>query len=360
MPSIHAPASGFLVVEGFINAGSGQTHFLMSRSSGLDSIFFKPETGAELEVVSESGSVFPLADQGGGNYSVDQVPVDPAKKYRVHIKTRNGKEYLSDLVEVKISPQIDQVDWSADANAVSIFVSSHDDLNKTRYYQWAFEETWQYNSKYTSGYVYVNDTVRTRPASETLPYYCWRSDSSTSIVIASSAKLEKDVINEFPLTKIPYSTTNKLITRYSILVKQYALTKDWYEWKQKVKKNTEQLGSIFDAQPSETGGNIHCTSDPGEAVIGFVGCSTESVKRIFISHSDVPAATIFSGYESCSEQSKKNDPDSLRGAFLNNAAVITDIVGGPGPGGIDRVLLSQTSCVDCRMKGGTSTKPDFW
>jgi hypothetical protein len=286
--------------------------------------------------------------------------VNPGQRYRLHIQTSNGKEYLSDLSEVKISPPIDGIDWKADADAVSIFVSTHDDQNKTRYYQWEFIETWQYNAAFTSDYVYLDDTVRPRPVAEAIPYYCWKWDSSTSIVIASSANLAKDVIADFPLTKIPFATSNRLTTRYSILVKQFALTRDWYEWKQKVKKNTEQLGSIFDAQPSGSGGSIHSVSDPSEIVIGFIGCSTETEKRIFIDHSDVPSANIFTGYEDCVQLDHKNNPDSLRGLFLNNAAVITGILPGDGPGGVSRVLLSAIGCVDCRLKGGAAAKPDFW
>ena len=360
MPNIKTPVNGFLVVEGYINTGDGPTSFMLSRATGLDSVYIHPETGAQAEVQGENGSNYPLAEHGGGKYSIDQLTVDPGQQYRLHIKTSNGKEYQSEFAEVKISPPIDQVDWKADADGVNISVSTHDEQNKTRYYQWEFTETWQYNSAFRSFYIYENDTVRVRTASETIPFYCWRTDSSTSIVIASSAKLAKDVIAGFPLTKIPYLASDRLTTRYSILVKQFALTREWYEWKQKVKKNTEQLGSIFDAQPSGTGGNIHCITEPGETVVGFIGCSTQSEKRIFITHGEVPSAVVYTGYEDCMEVSKGNNPEMLRGIFMNNSAYITSIIPGSGPGGVIEIGVAVAECVDCRLKGGSSTKPDFW
>ncbi len=67
----------------------------------------------------------------------------------------------------------------------------------------------------------------------------------------------------------------------------------------KVQRNTEQLGSIFDALPSETGGNIHNTADPTEMVIGFIGTSTETEKRIFINRTQLPPTVVYSGYETC-------------------------------------------------------------
>jgi hypothetical protein len=134
---------------------------------------------------------------------------------------------------------------------------------------------------------------------------------STTISIANTEKLTANVIYQFPLTQIPYNTSDKLIDRYSILVKQYALTRDWYEWNQKIKKNTEQLGSIFDAQPSETGGNIHCVTDPLETVVGFVGCTTETEKRIFIDRTEIPRGIISTGYEFCVPDTVAPNPSTL-------------------------------------------------
>jgi hypothetical protein len=40
-------------------------------------------------------------------------------------------------------------------------------------------------------------------------------------------------------------------------VYQYALTKDQYDYWTELKKNSEQLGTLFDAQPSQLNSNIH-------------------------------------------------------------------------------------------------------
>ena len=158
-------------------------------------------------------------------------------------------------------------------------------------------------------------------------YTCWRSDVSTTINIASTEKLSSNVIYEYPVTLVPYNNTNKLIDEYSILVKQTALSQDWYEWVQKVQRNTEQLGSIFDALPSETGGNIHNTADPTEMVIGFIGTSTETEKRIFINRTQIPPTIVYSGYESCKLDttglSVRNCRLSLDSEFIFRPHIIT-------------------------------------
>jgi hypothetical protein len=83
--------------------------------------------------------------------------------------------------------------------------------------------------------------------------------------------------------------------RYSILVKQYALTEDGYHYYQILKKNTESLGSIFDAQPSELTCNFHSLQDPTEIVIGFFSASSVVQKRIFIDKSQVNWNFIYNG-----------------------------------------------------------------
>ncbi|HEY4967138.1 MAG TPA: DUF4249 domain-containing protein, partial [Puia sp.] len=135
-------------------------------------------------------------------------------------------------------------------------------------------------------------------------------------------------------------------------------TRDWYEWNQKIKKNTEQLGSIFDAQPSETGGNIHCVTDPGESVIGFIGCTTETEWRIFIDRSEIPPGPISNGYEFCQPDTvglSQEDIDlHFKGGILipiTYAIVKNAMVG---------IQSSTIDCVDCRVKGGTNVKPSFW
>src|SRR6202012_4114028 len=95
------------------------------------------------------------------------------------------------------------------------------------------------------------------------------------------------VVYQNPLTQIPL-TSEKVETKYSIIVRQYALTQEAYNFYQNIKKNTEQLGSIFDAQPSQLSGNIHNVTNPNEPVVGYVTVSTVQSKRIFIAHESLP------------------------------------------------------------------------
>jgi hypothetical protein len=362
MPNIKYPLTGFLVVEGYINSGKDSTMIYLSRTSGLDSIQIFPESGAQVEVQSEQGASYPLNEQKAGKYAVGQLPVDPAQKYRLHIKTSNGKEYLSDLSEVKISPAIDSISWKTGTDLVTIYVSTHDDQEKSIYYQWNFDETWQYSSPYISNFIYDptapnHDSLGLLPRTDGAVYNtCWLNNQSDNINIGSTLSLNADVIHEFPLQTISYDGSNRLVYRYSILVKQTVLSKDGYEWKQKLKKNTEELGSIFDAQPSETGGNVHCLSDPTEQVIGFIGCSSQTEKRIFINRYELPDVYVFTGYENCSVDSIGLEKVPL--VFGSGYSWVIDVIHKGGT--ITGFTGSPRGCIDCREKGGINIKPLFW
>ena len=207
-------------------------------------------------------------------------------------------DYLSALTVAKITPPIDTVGYDTASDHLTIYVSAHDDRSKSVYYEWYYQETWRYFAFAFSNFNYTTAGIVPRDIkdADTL-YYCWASNQSTELLLFSTENLSSDDVYKFPLQTISYFTTNRLRDRYSILVKQIVLTKDWYEWKQQLQKNTEQLGSIFDAQPSQTGGNIVCTTDTTAKVIGFVGCTSEIEKRIFISRSQIPEVSVYTGYE---------------------------------------------------------------
>jgi hypothetical protein len=354
----HFPSVGYLVVEGYINADTFPTNFILSRVTSLDSQYYVGEPGAVVNVESQNGAIFPIPDVGNGAYSGAPLPLDVNQQYRVRITTSDGQQFLSDFTPVNITPPIDSVSWKTTAAGVNIYVSTHDPLNKIQYYQWKYDETWEYNSAYESGYEYLGGMIVSRPPSD-LIYTCWQTNSSTDIIIGNSAKLKSNIIYEEPVTSVPYANSNKLTVEYSILVRQYALTEDWYNFNQKIQKNTENLGSIFDAQPSELVGNIHCLTNPSEPVVGFIGCTNETDARIFIDRGQLPGSqVIFTGYEDCTEDTIANTPVALSMAYGTGQLIPVSLYYvGPSLAGI---VGGPPFCVDCRLNGGFTQKPAYW
>ena len=363
IPPVNEENENLLVVEGFLNSGQGPTTIHLSRSVELtDTTQKKFELGAKVNVEGENGSSFALAGNTRGEYSIAQLPLLNNVKYRLHIKTIDGKEYASDFVSIKITPPIDSITWQRESEGVRLYVNTHDPQNATKYYQWEFEETWEFRSDYYSSLRYVRDNSNRVTALvyrypdhsvDTTIYKCWKTLNSTSIIIGSSENLSTDIIY-LPFHFIEQGS-EKLSVLYSINLKQYAVSHEKYLFLQKMKKNTEQTGSLFDAQPSQLSGNIHCLTNPTEAVIGYVEITQEQTQRIFISHSQVSDWKYDPG---CSNYEIDNNLDSI----AKYASDLTPMY----PTALDALgnilkfnAASDVKCVDCRI-GRTNQKPSFW
>ena len=353
-----APTTGYLVVEGYIS-GNGPTRFTLSRTiplSGNGGLTL--EGKAQLQVEGDDNSTYPLTEQGTGVYTAASLPINPSAKYRLRVHTAGNKDYLSDYVLYKPTPIIDSITWALHRDGVDIYANAHDASNATRYYQWQFDETWQYTSAEYSAGLYQEPPPRVVNRPDSLQIYnCWKNGASTALLLGSSAKLEQDVISLHLVNHIP-TDADQLSVKYSILVRQYALTEDGYNYLTRMQRNSESLGSIFDAQPSELKGNIHALSDPAEQVIGFISAGTVQQQRIFIDRTQVPS---WRHYFSCQAPDTvvSMDPAELKAFFAPGAGYVP--VGEHATNGIiDGWNGNAVGCVDCRSQGGTTTRPSFW
>ncbi|HWZ03529.1 MAG TPA: DUF4249 domain-containing protein [Mucilaginibacter sp.] len=374
-PAISAPGS-YLVIEGVINNGPDSTIFKLSHTVNLSSkTTVNAVSGAVITIESDQNAVYNLTETSAGKYAIGSLNLDNNGKYRLRIKTADD-EYLSDFVPVLNSPPVDTVNFDIESNGIQINVSTHDPVNNIKYYRWDYQETWIFHSFFFSGYVSNGDTVieRAFPADEI--NQCWGNDTSNVIVLGSSAKLSKNVISNNPVTFVP-STSEKLGSKYSIILREYALTADAYKFWQNIKTNTEQLGSIFDAQPSQISGNIHSTKNPQEPVIGYISAGTVTSKRIFITNQQLPAWVPTQPYPTCVLDSlylQHYTPGSTiavnqenqyfnynKGAGANPLIPVSAIVVIQRIGGAKIVghTGAEPECVDCTLRG-TNKQPVFW
>ncbi len=344
----------YLVVEGFIDAGYDTTRIELSRTAPLEGWWIKrPEFGARVWIESESGETSQLPEYEPGVYKGGPFTLDVNTRYRLQIETSGGKSYTSSFEEVKQTPDIDSITWVREDNGVRIYANTHDPRNESRFYAWGFEETWEFFSAYPSAYEYVDtdSTMISRMDADRI-YRCWQHNVSSEILIGSSAKLSEDIIYHAPLTFIENGSW-KLSSQYTIKVKQRVLSKNAYEYLEKMKKSTESMGTIFDPMPTTDRGNIVCNTDPAEMVIGYVYVSSVKDQRIFISRAEVGGWRFSMG---CVVDTIENGKESLGAAFGPGGFIpITSL----GTTSITHYTASTAYCMDCTMRG-TNIKPDFW
>jgi hypothetical protein len=354
-PAIKA-ANNYLVVDGFINSGAnGVTTFRLNRTRNLGDTITTgtPELNAQVSVVSSDGTTYPLIDTGNtGAYSSNLLSLDIARQYSIAITTSDGRKYASDAVPCKQTPPLDSVYWQQPSD-FTVFASTHDPTNNTRYYRYDYSETWEHDANLLSPWTVVNGMLAASDSSNQT-VQCWSTAPSTNILIASSAALSQDVISGFAINSVPNGDA-RINIGYSILVRQYALTEDAYNYWLLIQKTSQGLGTLFDLQPTQLVGNIRCITDFGEPVIGFISASSVQQQRIFV-------------YETYLHNWQHNSPafncDTIEIGYNANHFPVYDF---PDTGyapyyfdGPTILVLAPVFCLDCTRFGGTTKKPPFW
>lgn len=352
-PKVVANTNPLLVVDGFINT-KGATTIKLSRTTSLsEKVPPPPEQRALVRIEEENGSQIPLAEMQPGVYTSPATVLNTSKKYRLYLKTTDGKEYTSDFIEVKTTPPIDNVYWETANDGLTIYADAQDTRQATQYYRWEYEETWEFTSAFRSDIEYKDNRIQSRYDNI---YNCWRTVNSTVINTFATTNLRDDIVRKKAIQSIP-AFSSRLLYKYSILVKQYAQTKVEFDYWNLLKKNTENVGDIFGSLPVQLTGNIRAVSDASMPVIGFIGAYSEERKRIFIDRVNLPEEwrpvgelTALCGV-----------PDTIPAnniSIFNNSNILPI-----GPlftnGFLSGYTISSALCVDCR-KTGTNVRPSFW
>jgi hypothetical protein len=352
-PAITNP-NRFLVVDGFINLGPNSiTTFNLNRTRnpGDSMVAGIPELNAQISVIGSGGNSYPLVDRiRNGIYTSVPLALDVTQQYHIAIATADGLQFSSDPVPCELTPPIDSVFWRQPFN-LTINIGTHDPADNTHYYRFDYNETWEHDSQLeaiygvANGMMYAVDSV-------TQKHRCWTTDTSANILLTSSAGLDRDVIDSFTLVTIPNGDP-RITKVYSIIVRQYALTEDAYNYWQLIQKATQNVGTLFDLQPTQLIGNIHCTTNPTEPVIGYISACTAQQQRIGIVESSLHDWTHNQPGFGC-------DTVSISFSFANPFAYnYPDTTYAPYYFDGSALVLASRICLDCTLLGGTNIRPLF-
>ena len=346
--------AGLLVVDGVILEEG--TRITLSRTVKLNEenlaefYLFEDINHAKIHVIDENLNTIAVATQeySWGPYIVkEKISFVPGMKYALDIQTSDFKHYRSAFVTPMSSPEIDSVSYQIkDGHSIDFFVSTHDPTNQTNCFMWDFEEVWEIRSKYFMSLMY-DLFSKTFSIPQSLNgdnrHYCWASDYSKSLMVASSQKYTGTVIRNHKIHSIQPGTS-RYSYLYCLSVRQYGLDDEAYLYFENLQKNLDEGGSLFAPQPSEIAGNIECLSDPEVKVIGYIFASKASSFRLY-----VPMAqhdlSWFEDQIDCSNTSGM--PDNQEIAY------------GWGLGLLGNEYIRR-SCLDCTMRGGSKIKPDYW
>jgi hypothetical protein len=354
-PAITA-ANNYLVVDGIINTGAGVVTTIRvnrTRNLGDSTSGGIPELHATVTIVAGGGATYPLQDTAtAGVYTSGFLTLPITQTYKIAITTHDGRKYASDLVPVKQTPLMDSA-YYEEPGDFNVYVDTHDPSGNTRYYRWDYVETWEHDAQLMSPWIVQNGLIV--PTDSTNQHtQCWTTVNSTNILLGSSQKLSQDVISRAPIIDIPNGDT-RINQKYSILVRQYALTADAYAYWSLIQKTSQQLGGLFDLQPTQLTGNIHCLTNPGEPVIGFMSASSVQEQRLFVFQSNLHNWIHNPPQYSCDTIAVPVNQTDYR-IYSETDTIWTPyyfVTNGP-------LVLATRTCVDCLLFGGSNQKPSYW
>ncbi|MCK4992991.1 MAG: DUF4249 family protein, partial [Bacteroidales bacterium] len=165
----------------------------------------------------------------------------------------------------------------------------------------------------------------------------------SSILIKSTIDSPSNEINNFVLQSIG-PPDDRLNIKYSILVKQYVINRDLYNFFNLLRESNKETGGIYEKTPAQIIGNIRCC-DGSKQALGYFMVSAVKTKRIFISP-DEHEVVNGTAYDNCGWTTDKPryQPVYLYGTYGNEET---------------QVWSSNKYCTDCRIRG-TNIQPDFW
>jgi Domain of unknown function (DUF4249) len=354
-----------IVISGKINNPDGHPIVEVSMSSSYNDPAYNPVSKCTVFISDDKNNRFSLSEFSPGKYHcwIDLAYLSYGTGYRVEVTTPDGKQYQSDYETLLPCPPIENLYYEVKEKetdnpdnplyGIQFFLDTDASGSEAKNFMWDLTETWEYHSKYMVG-DYYDGTINFSPQTYDTLFYCWKTARIYDIYTFTVNDLTSGKITRCPLNYVS-GETDRLSVKYSLLVKQYSISQNAYNYWNAVKDQSQNTGGMYETQPVSIKGNIHCITNPEETVLGYFTVSSCTEKRIF-----VPRDFDFVIYSPpC--QPYDLDAQSLN-IFLSSYKpedypIFLLNLSGTRQGPWD---YAEQTCFDCTKLGGSVTKPDFW
>ncbi|HCC71707.1 MAG TPA: hypothetical protein DEQ09_11225 [Bacteroidales bacterium] len=335
-----------IVVEGLLTDEYRTNHVKLSRTipigiTGISS----PLVDAHVYVQDDLNRIGMFYETRPGFYASDSLTFigETGRTYTLHIHI-NGREYESNPMLLQEVQPIDSIyaEFRYEEDGLypplyqyTVYFDSFDPENNNKFFRWTYEEVWEYHLPWH----YPPEYKR----------ICWLSEKSSDIIIKNNSTSEEAIINKFPLLQLDNRSSTRLFQKYSILLKQYSICEDEYNYWENMKKMTEEQGGLYDPIPQSLTGNITCIDDPAEPVLGYFSVSAVKDKRLFIKNDTLK---YMPGGQYCvTDTAYSIEEISGLGTYVFVLEEIDE--------GAYFLLTRSEQCADCRVFG-TNIPPFFW
>ena len=343
-----------LVVEGMISNEARPYTVKLSKSTNVNLPKKEPFTGVEVTILDDVGNSEILTEVKDGIYetSPDGIEGIAGRKYKIKLKTPEDKMYESEFQQLKETVGVDSLyvqtefqyfpDTEYPHEGYRFFIDTHTDADEKTYFLWQMIESYEYNSDYRI-YYYYDHALLNYPKPDSL-FTCWQTRAVNGIFSYKTVSNSENII-QFPLNFVS-AETRKLKIKYTLLLKQYSVSKEAYNFWSSLQEINSQNGELYTQQPYQIRGNVFNVDDPDETVLGFFAVAGADTRRIFVE-------AIQPKYVDA-----RCTPDSEEVGWLLRFGSISIVYLTYSDAGVLGVV--SDACVDCRLKGGTLEKPIFF
>lgn len=359
-PVIDSNAASKYVVSGRVTNTEGWQEVEISLSSPIQEPQDIPVPGCFVEIQDDQGNNFALMEDSPGHYQVwmNREDLVIGTSYRVRVTTPEGEFLESGFDKMNAAPPVDSVYYRIEeipttnpsvTNTVMQFYVDLDAIGDySHYYKWDVVETWEYEAAHPLEFYYDGTHHEVIPPDYTNKV-CWITKLVPNVFTVSTENLSQNIYNQYPLQAVDGHSSSRLGIMYSILVRQLALTEEAYIYWEQLRINSNEQGGLYEQQPFAIKGNILNLSYPEQDVLGYFYAAAETSRRYF--YHDVEGI-VLSFNNQCYESDlgrfgwREYFPREYPIYYYYNET--------------GRLRILNRYCIDCRLQGGTTTKPDFW
>ncbi len=377
-----------LVIEGQLTNQTKSHKVRLSYSYRIGADSTRTINDAHVYFEELDGGHVQLESIGNGEYlTQDSFQGNNGSSYRLVVKLADDSQFESDFITLTDSPKIDSIyghyatlafsDQSHNDGGIQFFLDTHDENNVARFFRYEYDETWLVKAPFPSQYdvdtaTHIDwDPVTTQLVEKKDTFVvqrdrllgtCYEYNQSQELNIGTSAGNSINTLIEHPITFVS-QTSPKLRSRYSILVRQYAISEDAFFYYRKIKENNESGGTLFDSQTGTVNGNIRNSKDPNQTVLGFFEVSGFAEKRGFFNPNEFEDPFVPPEYRySCTYGGAILLETDSAARFVFEQYERRQIFGintGGGPIEQGTAIILNTYCTSCYQFADT-VKPAYW
>lgn len=367
-----------LVVDGLLTNENSSCTVKLTRT--IQDQVAKPEKvkGAELYLTDDKGATAALREVSQGVYKTDSTVFrgEAGRGYILHINTPDGKYYQSETCLMEPVPDIDNLHYEKDqklinngtenATGITIYLDSKQGSND--FFRWDFSETWKFRVPFPQRFEFVNESLIV-PITK-IKQTCWKIRNSDEIIISQAPASGQ--LKQQPVFFIASDKSDRLLSQYSILVRQYSISQKEFDFWTNLQKVNESGSDIFSSQPFSVISNIFNVDNPSEMVLGYFKVSAVAQKRIDITFNELlkyklpvyqyPCRIWAMAPEDYVHPGSMATPPTWQEIYDGFCTSSDYIFVEPWFGALGllrKLVFTRPECGNCE-KTGTSVEPDFW